>query len=111
MMIEQWRSLNQSVEFFKLADTETSDRQKLQQLIEEHTTAILKLKSQLVEYEENGSLPEFKKPAEAPSPAEQEPAKTDNTASSYSKEHHNAGFNLHLDDDQNLDDGYIDYYE
>lgn len=111
MMIEQWRSLNQSVEFFKLADTETSDRQKLQQLIEEHTTAILKLKSQLVEYEENGSLPEFEKPAEAPSPAKQEPAKTDNTASSYPKEHHNAGFNLHLDDDQNLDEGYIDYYE
>ncbi len=110
MLIKLWRSLNQSVEFFKLADSETSDLQKLKQLIEEHTTAIFKLKSQLVEFEENGSVPEIEKPSETPSPAQHEEANTQNPPLSYPKEPQKTGFDFHLDDDQdNLDDGYVDY--
>ena len=110
-MIAQWRSLNQSVEFFKLDDNETSDRQKLQELIEEHTTAILKLKSQLVEYEDLGMMPDVL--ASAPvKPSEEEPADTSKAAApSETKERTNPGFTLNLDDDQPHLDAKFENYE
>ena len=108
-MIAQWRSLNQSVEFFKLADNETSDRLKLQKLIEEHTTAILKLKSQLVQYEDLGQMPDelVSSPIKT---SETEPSSNVDNAAEVKIVKTNPGFTLDLDDDKpHLDSNFENY--
>lgn|GEM_PF-5218040 len=113
-MITQWRSLNESVEFFKLTGTETTDPVKLQNLIEEHTTEILKLKSQLVECLEEqgaalGSIAPLAAQIEKADKTDPQDSET-NATPRMPKEQHHPGFNIRLEDEnKSLDDSYENF--
>ncbi len=109
-MITLWRSLNESVEFFKLTGNETKDPVKLQKLIEEHTTEILKLKSQLVGCLEKQGINTSVAPSAPKSETDEkteEPSKSEEKAKVNVSEKHHPGFTIQLDEDKkNLDDSY-----
>ena len=112
-MITLWRSLNESVEFFKLTGNETKDPVKLQKLIEEHTTEILKLKSQLVGCLEDQGINTNVAPSAPKSETEEkteEPSKSEEKAKVNVSEKHHPGFTIQLDEDKkDLDDSYENF--
>lgn len=106
-MIRLWRSLNQSVGFFKLDNNEKESRERLQKLIEEHTSAILKLKTQLIDssinYDIDNSAPS---PDNASQKVESNDSDLEQVLADTDK--HNPGFTIDLGD-RHLDDGYENY--
>ena len=105
-MIKLWRSLNQSVGFFKVDNNEKESRERLQKLIEEHTSAILKLKTQLIDSSINYDIDNTEP---MPDNVAQKVESNDEVERVLDDSKHNPGFTIDLDDSKHLDDSYENY--
>ena len=112
-MISLWHNLNESVDFFKLTREDLASKQQLQKLIEEHSTEILRLKTQLnaeLERENlsiNTSISTFK---EFDSKVDNKTAADNKSETADENQNHNPGFDIKLEDENSqLDESFEKY--
>ena len=112
-MISLWHNLNESVDFFKLTREDLASKQQLQKLIEEHSTEILRLKTQLnAELERENlsfktAISTFK---EFESKADNKTAADNKSETAGENQNHNPGFVIKLEDENSqLDEGFEKY--